>query len=95
MLFRSLERLQDEYARRYGPYPAGASWVPARLGGSAPTLEEANALDEAEHAERMRRRAEKDGRPGGAVSDEGTAPQSGPPRETDDGDPMTGGPNTP
>jgi hypothetical protein len=55
----TLERLQDEYAQRYGPYPAGAPWVPARLGGSAPTLEEATALDEAEHAERMRRRAEK------------------------------------
>jgi 1-acyl-sn-glycerol-3-phosphate acyltransferase len=57
----SLELLQDEYARRYGPYPAGAPWVPARLGGSAPTLEEATALDEAEQAERMRRRAEKAG----------------------------------
>lgn len=55
----TLERLQDEYARRYGPYPAGASWVPARLGGSAPTLEEATALDQAEHDERMRRKAEK------------------------------------
>lgn len=55
----TLELLQDEYARRYGPYPAGAPWVPARLGGSAPTLEEATALDDAEHAERMRRRAEK------------------------------------
>ena len=91
----TLERLQDEYARRCGPYPAGASWVPARLGGSAPTLEEANALDEAEHAERMRRRAAKDVGTGGAGPSEGTAPRSGPPRETDDGDPMTGGPNTP
>lgn len=54
----TLEGLQDEYARRYGPYPTGAAWVPARLGGSAPTLEEATALDEAEHAERMRRRAQ-------------------------------------
>ncbi len=102
----TLERLQDEYARRYGPYPAGANWVPARLGGSAPTLEEATALDEAEHAERMRRRAEKtageggappaSGAPTGGVPPEGgAAPRSGEPRETDDGDPVTGGPNTP
>ena len=27
-----LERLQDEYAERYGPYPAGANWVPAGYG---------------------------------------------------------------
>ncbi len=57
----TLERLQDEYARRYGPYPEGATWVPARLGGSAPTLEEATALDDAEHEERMRRRERRDG----------------------------------
>ncbi|MEV6770971.1 lysophospholipid acyltransferase family protein [Nocardia sp. NPDC051030] len=35
----------------------GAYWVPARLGGSAPTLEEANAMDAAEAAEKAARRA--------------------------------------
>ena len=64
-----LERLQDEYAERYGPYPAGANWVPARLGGSAPTLEQATALDEAEHAERLRRRAENAAAEGTSVAD--------------------------
>lgn len=29
----------------YGPHPAGADWVPVRLGGSAPTLDEANEMD--------------------------------------------------
>jgi 1-acyl-sn-glycerol-3-phosphate acyltransferase len=29
----------------YGPHPAGEDWVPARLGGSAPTLDEAAELD--------------------------------------------------
>jgi 1-acyl-sn-glycerol-3-phosphate acyltransferase len=29
----------------YGPHPAGEEWVPARLGGSAPTLAEADELD--------------------------------------------------
>jgi len=70
----TLERLQDEYVERYGPYPPGASWVPARLGGSAPTLEEATALDEAEHAERMRRRAQKAADPDADVSDAPSGP---------------------
>ncbi len=38
------------------PRPAGAPWLPRRLGGSAPTPDEARALDEAELAERARRR---------------------------------------
>ncbi len=38
-----LERVQDAY----GPYPAGAYWVPRRLGGSAPSLAQAAALDAA------------------------------------------------
>ncbi|HUO40693.1 MAG TPA: 1-acyl-sn-glycerol-3-phosphate acyltransferase, partial [Mycobacterium sp.] len=45
---------QEEY-----PHPAGAFWVPRRLGGGAPTPAEAKALDEAELAERARRRAER------------------------------------
>lgn len=39
--------------------PPGSWWVPARLGGTAPTLEEAAALDAAEKRERARRRAAK------------------------------------
>src|SRR5690242_5165352 len=49
-----LHMVQEEY-----PHPAGAYWVPLRLGGSAPTLERAKALDEAELAERARKRAER------------------------------------
>lgn len=49
-----LHRAQQDY-----PHPAGAFWVPRRIGGSAPTLPEAKALDEAELAERARRRAER------------------------------------
>ncbi|MFZ0832311.1 MAG: lysophospholipid acyltransferase family protein [Mycobacterium sp.] len=40
-------------------HPAGAYWVPQRLGGSAPTLAEAEMLDEAELAERARKRADR------------------------------------
>jgi 1-acyl-sn-glycerol-3-phosphate acyltransferase len=49
-----LHRAQEEY-----PHPVGAFWVPRRMGGSAPTLPEAKLLDEAELAERARRRAER------------------------------------
>lgn len=34
------------------PMPAGAPWVPARLGGSAPTLEQAAVLEAEEYARR-------------------------------------------
>lgn len=54
---RLLHRVQEEY-----PHPAGAYWVPRRMGGSAPTLAEAKQLDEAELAERARKRAEGEAR---------------------------------
>ncbi|WP_305093396.1 1-acyl-sn-glycerol-3-phosphate acyltransferase [Prescottella sp. R16] len=38
-------------------HPAGEYWVPARLGGGAPTLEEANEMDVAEAAEKAARRS--------------------------------------
>lgn len=44
---RLLHGLQENYHHEPGAY-----WVPARLGGSAPTLEEADAMDAAEAAER-------------------------------------------
>ncbi|NLE79503.1 MAG: 1-acyl-sn-glycerol-3-phosphate acyltransferase, partial [Rhodococcus sp.] len=47
--------LQKDYE-----HPAGEYWVPARLGGSAPTLEEADRMDasdaEAKAAARQARR---------------------------------------
>lgn len=45
-----LHRAQESY-----DHPEGAYWVPRRMGGSAPTIEEAKALDEAELAERARK----------------------------------------
>ena len=42
-----LHEVQEQY-----PHPPGAFWVPRRLGGGAPTLEEAKLLDQAEWAER-------------------------------------------
>lgn len=42
-----------------GEQPPGSWWVPASMGGSAPTLEEAARLDAEEKRERARKRAEK------------------------------------
>jgi 1-acyl-sn-glycerol-3-phosphate acyltransferase len=50
-----LHKVQLDY-----PHPEGVYWVPRRLGGSAPTMPEAKLLDEAELAERARKRAERD-----------------------------------
>jgi 1-acyl-sn-glycerol-3-phosphate acyltransferase len=47
-------------AQRDYPHPPGAYWVPRRLGGSAPTMADAAVLDEAELAERARKRAERE-----------------------------------
>ena len=46
--------LLDEVQRSYD-HPEGAYWVPRRLGGGAPTMEEAIMREEAELAERARR----------------------------------------
>jgi 1-acyl-sn-glycerol-3-phosphate acyltransferase len=51
-----LHQVQEEY-----PHPAGAFWVPQRLGGSAPTVAEAKVLEETEKAARARKRAERGG----------------------------------
>jgi 1-acyl-sn-glycerol-3-phosphate acyltransferase len=50
-----LYRVQEDY-----PHPEGVYWVPRRLGGSAPTVDKAKALEEAELAERARKRAERE-----------------------------------
>jgi 1-acyl-sn-glycerol-3-phosphate acyltransferase len=49
-----LHRVQEDY-----PHPRGEYWVPRRLGGGAPTMDEARALDDKEFADRIRRQADK------------------------------------
>jgi hypothetical protein len=39
-------------------HPEGAYWVPHRLGGGAPTMEEARVREEAERAQRARNEPE-------------------------------------
>lgn len=52
-----LERIQDEYDELFGPFEKGLPWMPRRRGGSAPTLEEAQAEDD--RVDRARGRARK------------------------------------
>jgi 1-acyl-sn-glycerol-3-phosphate acyltransferase len=58
-LRRIMSEMLDETIRSYpaGEQPPGSWWVPKRHGGSAPSLEEAAAMDAEEKAERARRRA--------------------------------------
>ncbi len=44
----------------YGPHPPGEYWVPASLGGGAPTLEEANRMDAEDAAAKAAARARRD-----------------------------------
>ncbi|GAA4842070.1 lysophospholipid acyltransferase family protein [Kitasatospora terrestris] len=57
----AMTEMLDRAQREYPDKPAGAEdswWLPAHLGGTAPTLEVAEAEDEAEAAARAERRAQ-------------------------------------
>lgn len=54
-----LTRNHSEYAEKFGPFPKGEPWMPASLGGSAPTLEAANETQKRERAEKLAKQAEK------------------------------------
>jgi 1-acyl-sn-glycerol-3-phosphate acyltransferase len=57
-----MAEMLDQTIRDYpaDEQPPGSWWVPKTHGGSAPSLEEAAAMDADEKAERARRRAAKD-----------------------------------
>ena len=57
----AMEALLDRVIRDYpaDEQPPGSWWLPASYGGSAPTLEEAAALDAAEKRERAAKRAQR------------------------------------
>lgn len=82
----TLERLQERYVELDGPYPRDASWVPRRLGGSAPTLEEANGLDEAEHQARLAKKQRTLDAQAGEVPGSGEAGTEGNTTGDDDGE---------
>lgn len=47
-----LELARAEYSERFGPFPEGERWMPASMGGSAPTPAEAEEMYRREKAER-------------------------------------------
>ncbi|MFT3660517.1 MAG: lysophospholipid acyltransferase family protein [Gordonia sp. (in: high G+C Gram-positive bacteria)] len=55
-----LAELQEMYREWNGPYPAGEFWVPAKFGGGAPTLAEADAMDAADAAAKAAERARRE-----------------------------------
>lgn len=57
LLHSRMQQLLERAQSLYGPHPAGEFWVPHRLGGGAPSLAEAAAIDAQEAAERAARRA--------------------------------------
>jgi 1-acyl-sn-glycerol-3-phosphate acyltransferase len=57
VLHARLVDLLDETVARYPDQPAGAWWVPARLGGTAPTLDEAAVIEERVRSERAAKSA--------------------------------------
>lgn len=58
-LHATMEQLLHDVQDHYPDAPAGADWLPARLGGRAPTPAEALVIEEAEAAAKARIRAEK------------------------------------
>lgn len=54
-----LDASRAQYNDRFGPFPPGLDWMPASMGGSAPTLEEARVIKEREKAERDRKKGKK------------------------------------
>lgn len=56
-MVKQLERTRKVYVDRFGEMPKGMYWVPASMGGTAPTLEEATAKDRADAAARKAKRA--------------------------------------
>lgn len=54
---KGLDEVRADYEKKFGPFEPGLPWMPASLGGSAPTLEEAQAEDDAVEADRARARS--------------------------------------
>ncbi len=62
-LMASIEQLVDSASRSYPQQPAGPHdrwWLPAHLGGTAPTMEEADAMAAEERAARKARREKEE-----------------------------------
>jgi 1-acyl-sn-glycerol-3-phosphate acyltransferase len=66
LLHSRMQHLLEQVQDNYGDHPPDEFWVPHRLGGSAPTLAEANQMDADEAVEKAARREQRGGDPAGA-----------------------------
>ncbi|WP_018295926.1 lysophospholipid acyltransferase family protein [Corynebacterium lubricantis] len=57
-----LDESRAEYAERFGPFEDGLDWLPASMGGSAPTPEEADEINARVKAERAAKKEAKKSR---------------------------------
>lgn len=60
ILSETLKQLLAQTVDRYRDKPTGAPWIPARFGGGAPTLVEAEVIEERARADRLARRQQSD-----------------------------------
>lgn len=51
-----LDDVRRAYTAEFGPFPDQAEWMPASLGGGAPTLDQANAMDAADKARKKQQK---------------------------------------
>lgn len=64
-----LDTTRAVYEEEHGPFPEGARWLPASLGGSAPTPEEAAAIDAEAHTARQIKKERKAERKSRKIAD--------------------------
>lgn len=57
-----LEDLRTDYEKEYGPFPGGEYWRPQALGGSAPSMKEAELKEQQERQARAEKKAKKQGK---------------------------------
>lgn len=51
--------LRQDYANKFGPFPSGSPWIPAAMGGGAPTPDRARLLTMEERERRQAAKAKK------------------------------------
>lgn len=68
-----LDTSRARYAEAFGPFPEGEDWMPASLGGSAPSLEEATTKDREDAAKRREERIRRDAEKAAGITPEGAS----------------------
>lgn len=59
-MISQLDRVRVRFDELYGPFPSGEYWMPASLGGAAPSLEDATTKDREDARKRREERAARE-----------------------------------